>query len=343
MAEAKLRIFEILKKHSKPLPSSAITKKLGLSRQMVSRHLNQLVEEGKVVKSGSTRNAKYQVATKASRKLSQPQELHMIRKLKGLHEEDVFSETELRMNLKKLLPNNVHSIAYYAFTEMLNNAIDHSDSDQVDIKMQLSSRLFQFQIRDYGVGVFKNVQQGFGLDSEFEATQHVFKGKQTTAPEAHSGQGLFFTSRIADQFALSSHKAQYRVDNKHDEKVLGDISFLKGTLVEFSILKRSRKKLDKLFADYADANFDFDRSDVRVRISEKSKLISRSQAKRLMAGLEEYKIITLDFANAHEIGQGFADEIFRVFQNRNPSVQLVYKNASPATEFMIERAKKHRS
>ena len=39
-----------------------------------------------------------------------------------------------------------------------------------------------------------------------------------------------------------------------------------------------------------------------------------------------------------EVGQGFVDEVFRVFQQRHPEIQMVYINANKAVEFMIKRA-----
>ena len=50
-------------------------------------------------------------------------------------------------------------------------------------------------------------------------------------------------------------------------------------------------------------------------------LISRSQAKRLLARLEKFKIVMLDFEDVATIGRAFADEIFRVFTNNHPEIQ----------------------
>jgi hypothetical protein len=52
-------------------------------------------------------------------------------------------------------------------------------------------------------------------------------------------------------------------------------------------------------------------------------LISRSQAKRLLARLELFKTVLFDFSNVPTIGQAFADEIFRVFAASHPEIELV--------------------
>ncbi|MBQ6421232.1 MAG: STAS-like domain-containing protein [Clostridia bacterium] len=54
--------------------------------------------------------------------------------------------------------------------------------------------------------------------------------------------------------------------------------------------------------------------------------VSRSQAKRLCARLEGFREVSLDFADVEWIGQGFADQVFRVFQNENPEIRLLPLN-----------------
>jgi hypothetical protein len=52
---------------------------------------------------------------------------------------------------------------------------------------------------------------------------------------------------------------------------------------------------------------------VRLAKYGNDQLISRSQAKRLLARIELFKIVLFDFSGVETIGQAFADEIFRVF------------------------------
>jgi len=67
-------------------------------------------------------------------------------------------------------------------------------------------------------------------------------------------------------------------------------------------------------------------------------LVSRSQARRILSGLELLKEVTLDFKNIEYIGQAFADEIFRVFKNRNPEILLKTVNLNGEVQNMINRA-----
>jgi len=67
--------------------------------------------------------------------------------------------------------------------------------------------------------------------------------------------------------------------------------------------------------------------------------VSRSEARRILTNLEKFKTVILDFKNTDTIGQGFADEVFRVWQSAHKDVKIVIKNANKDIEFMIKRAK----
>jgi hypothetical protein len=68
-------------------------------------------------------------------------------------------------------------------------------------------------------------------------------------------------------------------------------------------------------------------------------LISRSQAKRLLARVELFKVVIFDFKDVPTIGQAFADEIFRVFALKHPEIQLVPIHANSDVKRMIARTK----
>ena len=68
------------------------------------------------------------------------------------------------------------------------------------------------------------------------------------------------------------------------------------------------------------------------------RLISRSQAKRVAKNLEKFSRVTLDFQGVNAIGQGFVDELFRVWQQKHPNTTLAYINANGTVKFMIQRS-----
>ena len=71
------------------------------------------------------------------------------------------------------------------------------------------------------------------------------------------------------------------------------------------------------------------------------KLVSRSQAKRLLVRFDRFKTIVLDFEDVSSVGQAFADEIFRVFQKQHLHIDLSFVNASQRVEKMIRLSKSH--
>ncbi len=78
---------------------------------------------------------------------------------------------------------------------------------------------------------------------------------------------------------------------------------------------------------------------VRLAQYDDEKLISRSQAKRLLDRIDKFKVVIFDFAEVETIGQAFADEIFRVFRRQHPDIEIVYLNASDSVRQMIDRNK----
>ena len=77
-------------------------------------------------------------------------------------------------------------------------------------------------------------------------------------------------------------------------------------------------------------DYGFSRTHVPMELAQfgDSNLISRSQAKRVLARLDRFDEIMLDFKGIKLIGQGFADELFRVFAQAHPSLKLVVINAN---------------
>jgi uncharacterized protein (DUF1330 family) len=69
------------------------------------------------------------------------------------------------------------------------------------------------------------------------------------------------------------------------------------------------------------------------------RFVSRSEAKRLCDGLERFRHVVLDFAGVEAVGQGFADEIFRVWASQHPEVELSPENMAPPVAFMVSRTR----
>lgn len=305
---------------------------LGITRQALGVHLRPLIESGKVIKSGSTRAARYSLAERGSPSLVLTKELA----LAGLDEAEVYEALASTMNLRGQLRPNVEAITRYVFTEILNNAIDHSEASRSKIMFRLDAGAVSFEVRDPGIGLFHSIASKLGLADEQTAMLELVKGKTTTMKERHTGEGLFFSSKAADQLVLRSHRIQLEWNQAKDDVFVSARRFLRGTRVDFRLLRGTRRKLEEVFNEFAPEEYDyrFQKTKVHVKLLQ-ADYVSRSEAKRLLAHLEKFREILLDFKDVRSIGQGFADEIFRVFSNRHPEIQIGCRNADPVVAAML--------
>ena len=277
---------------------------LGISRQALSVHMRSLVEAGKVVRAGATRGARYMLQSRSPVAATVARAL----RTRGLDEARIWDELAAGLNLHRALPPNVEAIAHYSFTEMLNNAIEHSEAERCSIRFRLDSGTLAFEVRDPGIGVFHSIASKLHLDGEYAALVELLKGRTTTMREAHSGEGIFFTSRAADRFVLRSHRIQVEWSRIKDDVFVSNPRFLKGTSVAFAIQRSSRHRLDAVFAEFAPEEYDFRFQKTRVLVKLlRREYVSRSEAKRLVANLDKFSEIVLDFRDVKSVGRGFAD------------------------------------
>ncbi|MDP1697740.1 MAG: STAS-like domain-containing protein [Xanthomonadaceae bacterium] len=71
---------------------------------------------------------------------------------------------------------------------------------------------------------------------------------------------------------------------------------------------------------------------------DQARVLARAEAKRLLQRIERFRCVVLDFSGVTLIGQGFADEVFRVFANAHPAIVLSAVNAEEQVKAMIVRA-----
>ncbi|HXV68462.1 MAG TPA: STAS-like domain-containing protein [Nitrospira sp.] len=255
----------------------------------------------------------------------------------GCNEDRVWDEVETRLQFKRVLRPNILAIMRYAFTEMLNNAIEHSQSAQCTIRVVVGAILVSFEIRDQGIGVFHSIASKLHLSDEETALVELLKGKTTTMPEAHTGEGIFFTSRVGDTFSLKSHRIQIEWSRVKQDVFVSQPRFTRGTSVQFSLQRSSRRTLEEVFGEFAPQEYDFQFQKTKVLVKLlQADYVSRSEARRLLANLEKFREIVLDFRDVRSVGQGFTDEVFRIFAERNPGIVLQPENASPAVMAMIQ-------
>jgi anti-sigma regulatory factor (Ser/Thr protein kinase)/predicted DNA-binding transcriptional regulator AlpA len=324
----------------KEIRTADIVEKTGFSRGYISRFLKELQEEGKIILIGKANQARYVEASKKAFKEAKRRilKIHRVLANTGLSEDVVLDNIKKESGIFIGLPGNVSSILDYAFSEMLNNAIDHSQSEKIEIEIKRDSNGVFFSVIDKGVGIFNNITRKKRLNNEMEAIQDLLKGKQTTAPEAHTGEGIFFTSRASDTLVIQSSRKKLIFNNVLGDVFIQDVKNRIGTKVTFAISVKSKKKLSDIFKEYTDDSYEFSKTVVAVKLYKMGDIyISRSQARRIMSGLDKFKTVVLDFDRVKTVGQGFADEVFRVWQKHHLNIKIIPKNTNENINFMIKR------
>lgn len=302
-----------------------------ISRQAASARLNKLLDAGLLTRTGRGAGVAYELAT-----LKQVQ--HEFER-QGLSEDRVW--LSLLQPVVADLPSNVKDIWQYGMTEMINNAIDHSGGKHVTVGLRRTALTTEGFISDDGEGIFLRIQKALNLFDPRESILELAKGKFTTDPANHSGEGIFFTSKVFDEFQIQSGHLYFRHDDGMTDVLLEEPRDVPGTVVRMVIANDSKRTSREVFDTFAvPEEFTFAKTIVPIRLAqyEGEKLVSRSQAKRLTMRFELFRTVILDFSEVEEIGQGFADEVFRVFQQAHPNTFLAPVKMNDAVKSMVSRA-----
>lgn len=241
------------------------------------------------------------------------------------------------------IKKNIVGICYYGVTEMINNVIDHSESSNLTISLRRNAKRILISIKDSGVGIFEKIRTKCQLDDPRHALLELSKGKLTTDPKHHTGEGVFFTSRMFDEFSISSKGLYYRRFLKEDDDWLIEVEdqlSAPGTSIILSINLDTDRTTVEVFNKFTESDDDhrFAYTHVPVSLARygDEQLVSRSQAKRVLARFEKFSEVMLDFQGVQQIGRAFADEIFRVFRNEHPEIKILHINTTPQIDGMIK-------
>jgi len=329
-------IIQHVEKHPRDI-AKLTADHFSITRQAVNKHLKRLTAELALAETGHTRNRLYKLVP-----LSEWKKLFQI--APNLAEDFAWSN-DVGPVIGQM-PENILDIWHYGFTEMFNNAIDHSSGTQILVHISRTAATTEMTIADDGVGIFKKIQLALNLLDERHAVFELSKGKLTTDPKKHTGEGIFFTSRMFDSFDILSGGVFFTHSfGDPEDWIMERDQFRSGTTVWMKIDNHTARTVKKIFDHYApeEGDYGFNKTVVPVKLAQygNDKLISRSQAKRVLARVDLFKVVLFDFSGVPVIGQAFADEIFRVFAAAHPSTELHAIHASSEVKRMIERAKSH--
>jgi anti-sigma regulatory factor (Ser/Thr protein kinase) len=330
-----LAIREFILRNVSDHPASIVSvamKTFHRSRPSILGYIKKLVSEELLVYRGNTYARRYE--------LKPIIEKHFTLTVDYLWGEDAIWREYIRP-LMKGIKQNVIDICQYGFTEMLNNVLDHAKSPDVFISYRQDYAHIGMMVADKGIGIFKKIQEDFKLSDPRTALLELSKGRLTSDKKRHSGEGIYFTSRMFDRFRIRSGNLFYSRTRKDGDDWLTEVNDRtanrKGTIVRMLIRTDADWTTKDIFKQYQGDNMRFRKTHVPIKLAQYpgEQLVSRSQAKRLLTRFDNFSEVFLDFADVEQIGQPFADEIFRVFRNDHPEIMISIANANRAIRDMI--------
>jgi len=302
-------------------------KNLSLSKNTVIKYIDGLIKDGRLLRTSVGRFPSYS--------------LPVDEKIFSFLRRETQSEEAVWQAIVSFVGEQPHEVAQildYSFLEMCNNVLEHSEAESFTIKIEKTLTKICIVIDDDGVGIFAKIKNELHLASERQAIIELSKGKFTSSPQNHSGEGIFFSSKLCDEFYVFSDGLSYSPQEEIPPEFIPDDN-ARGTRVVFVVHFDTKKTAQKIFAEYAGANVDEPQFktviQMRFMAQEGMALTSRSQARRLLNRLEKFTCAVFDFKDVDFIGQAFADEIFRVYPTKNTRTELQYINAVTQIEKMI--------
>ena len=308
----------------------------GITPGAAVKHVNKLVDVGQLRATGKTKARGYTLTTLVSQFAS-------IAVTPDLEENVTWQEWLLPYLAN--VEQNVRTICQHGFTEMVNNVVSHSGANTMEVHVKRTAARISMWVVDDGVGIFQRITQDLGLADPRHALLELSKGKLTSDPDHHSGEGIFFTSRMFDDFSIRAGELFYWKQLTDDGWLLEaqDAEPFVGTRVVMEISPDTNRTTTEVFEEYTSAgedNFRFSKTHVPLALAKypQEELMSRSQARRVLARFERFSEVLLDFHGIEIIGQGFADEIFRVFRREHPEIRVIWGRTTEKVDRMISRA-----
>jgi len=304
--------------------SKTVAEALKVSPNTINTYLKELLEQKVITK--QKRGTYALVKTKHQ---------YLLQRSKGHLDTDTYAfDACLRQHICGF-GRNVQEIWAYTFSEMINNVVDHSQAEELFIQIEQDYLNTKVVIYDNGVGIFQKIKDHFNLPSLDEAICELFKGKLTTDSANHSGEGIFFSSKLMDSFFILSDKKIF-TNNKYDNDGIFDLPSAdgKGTCVMMSLSNDSHKQSKEVFDAYSNVDGGFIKTKIPLKNIFDASPVSRSQAKRICNRLERFREVVLDFEGIDWMGQGFAHQIFVIFKREHPDICLITEHMNEAVENM---------
>ncbi|MCQ2521890.1 MAG: DUF4325 domain-containing protein [Lachnospiraceae bacterium] len=296
--------------------SKTVMEAFDINQNTVHRYINQLVDDGVIRR---VKRGQYELVSNVHE--------YNITKGEKTMVDDTVAYTRYLSPLIQEFGNNVQHIWNYTFSEMMNNVIDHANAEKVSIIVEQNYLSTTAIIVDDGIGIFQKIKEYFNFETLEEAIGELFKGKLTTDAKNHSGEGIFFSSKMMDDFFIVS-SGKIFTTNKFDNTRIIDMASenTKGTIVLMKLSNYTNKEAKEVFDLYANVDGGFIRTRIPLKNFFETSPVSRSQAKRVCNRLEKFKEVILDFDGVDWIGQAFAHQLFVVFAKEHQDITLHPEN-----------------
>jgi anti-sigma regulatory factor (Ser/Thr protein kinase) len=321
-------------------PVARVARQFSITKQAVLLHVQALVREQVLQAEGERRHRRY-----ALREVQRAEETFDLSG--GAVEEHAVWSSFAKPLILPIATANDLDVCGYGLTEMINNGIDHSSGSVLTVGVVLTTSSITMRVTDNGVGIFQKIAEALGLADPRLSLLELSKGKFTTDAKRHTGEGIFFTSRAFDRFTIRSSNLlfSHTLDTGDWLVDIRDKAFV-GTRIAMSLFKPTPRSMHDVYKQFTMGGEDsrFAKTHVPLELATfgDESLVSRSSAKRVLSRAERFEEVLLDFSGVRSIGQGFADEIFRVFANEHPAVKLIAINANEQVTGMIRRAQSAR-
>ena len=309
--------------------STVVADAFEISTNTVHAYINELIDEGIILK---LKRGEYEL-------FSQRHKYSFVRKNGELEIDTQAYDLCLSKQISHL-SENVQHIWSYAMSEMVNNVIDHSGAEEMHVIVEQNYLKTSVLIIDDGVGIFEKIKNHFSLPSLDEAICELFKGKLTTDADNHSGEGIFFTSRMMDDFFISSGGKIFTTSKYNNDNIIDMDGCASGTCVSMSLSNLTQKTAREVFDLYSDVDGGFTTTRIPLKNIFESAPVSRSQAKRVCNRLDSFEEVILDFDGISWMGQGFAHQMFVVYKNAHANVTIKPVNMSESVENMYNHVMK---
>lgn len=311
----KLYILEKIEQGAEGL-SKTVAEVFDINQNTAHTYINELVDK-KIIE--RVMRGKYRLVNQEYK--------YVLSRRNGDLDSDTYAYNHILSKYIKDLPTNVKEIWGYAFSEMINNVMDHSQAEYVNLIIRQNYLNTTVFIADDGIGIFEKIKAHFHFESLDDAISELFKGKLTTDSHNHSGEGIFFSSRLMDEFFIVS-SGKIFTHNKYDNSMIFDVidTDVKGTCVIMSLSNYTQKKSIEVFDLYSNEDGGFDKTKIPLKNIFDTSPVSRSQAKRICNRLDKFREVIIDFEDIEWMGQGFAHQLFVVFAKEHEDTMLLPVN-----------------